>query len=268
MACRRRGVDRLRGISGRTEQRATAADRGIRSGGDTLYSPSLSPSGRYLAVIVSQEAGDALVVTDLETNQSATITSARHNNPAAAKLWLNWVQFKTEDRLVFSVSQAVYARGNEVVAAFDDGPGLDEYQVPRVLSANRSGADVKVMFDGQQRRLAAGWVGVNLATINPGDPATVLLTALGHDGLTLYRANVETGKTESIEDGTWDTVDWYIDGENAPVLRVDAFPNGSGYKVLRRAPGTRNWVLVIAVKEGDNINLPDFVPFGAGPGRG
>lgn len=234
----------------------------------SLFSPSLSPSGRYLAVIARQDAGDALLVTDLETGQSATVTSARRNNPAAAKLWLNWVQFKTEDRLVFSVSQAVYARGGEVVAAFDDGPGLDEYRVPRVLSSDRSGGNVKAMFDGQQRRLAAGWVGVSLASINHRDPATVLLSTVGRDGLTLFRANVETGRTEDLEGGTWDTTEWFLDGENNPVLRTDSLPNGSGYKVLRRAPGTRNWVQVALVKEGRDINLPDFLPAAPGPGRG
>lgn len=236
--------------------------------GPSLYSPSLSPNGRYVAMIVSQEAGDALVVTDLETSQSTTVASARRNNPSAAKLWLNWAEFKTEDRLVFSVSQAVYMRDGEVVTAFGDGPNLEEYAVPRVLSVDRSGANVKAMFEGQQRRLAVGWVSVHLESINLTDPSNVLLSAIGHNGLALYRANVDTGKTQEIENGTWDTSAWYLDGEGTPVLRVDAFPNGSGYKVLRRAPGTRNWVQVIAVKEGGNINLPDFIPGLAGPGRG
>ena len=78
---------------------------------DELYSEpdvvdaAISPSGRYLAVVMRRATDDILVVMDLHTNDKKIITYTKPEQ-AGKKLYLHMstVYWKTDERLLFRVT--------------------------------------------------------------------------------------------------------------------------------------------------------------------
>jgi len=124
------------------------------------------------------------------------------------------------------------------------------------------------MFQGQLNRLANRRESTWLIDSLPNDPDHILLGAPRNSGYAAWRANVHTGEVDLIDMGTDDTSGWATDGEGRPVLRIDSLPRQSGYRIFRRPPGARDWILVQEVRAGAGIYRPDFIPFGPGPGAG
>jgi len=223
-----------------------------------LWSVSLSPDGRYVAMIQRIEGGEAIVVVDWRTRQAVAVQSARRSRG----IFLDWVAWKSDNRLLFSASQRIEWDGT-----IED----NQYTViRRVYAVNRDGSNVATMFEGQMRRLAAAdYAPMHLIDVLDDDPENVLFGTWGQNGYTVYRANVNTGRAEVVDDDSgWETARMYVDGANNPVMRVEVLPYASGYRYFRRAPGARRWELAHEVRRSTVADNRDFQPIRAGPGAG
>ncbi|MEZ5960858.1 MAG: alpha/beta fold hydrolase [Hyphomonadaceae bacterium] len=223
-----------------------------------LWSVSLSPDGRYVAMIQRVEGGEAIVVVDWRTRQAQAVQSARRSRG----LFLDWVAWKSDNRLLFSASQRI---------DWDGTPQDTTYEViRRVYAMNRDGSSIATMFEGQMRRLAAAdWAPMHLIDVLPDDPENVLFGTWGQRGYTIYRANVNTGRATVVDDESgWDTIRMYVDGDSNPVLRMEALPYSSGYRFFRRAPEGGRWELAHEVRRSTIAQNRDFQPLRAGPGAG
>jgi len=237
----------------------------IFAGDDNFDSPRLSPDGRYVVAVRRLPAGDTLMRIDWRTGE---ITALQQVQRGEVQNQIDWVEWKNNDRLVLSISTTRRAtlrenRGNHIRSAeqFDIG-------VTRIVSINADGSNLRAMFEGQTRNLGWGFASTNIVDILPQHPEDVLLFAPGANGYGLFRANVNTGRTERVDEGGWDGRGWVVDGLGNAVLRYEALRGGAGYRVYRRAPGQSSWTRFAEFRGGEGISNPDFAAVAPGPGAG
>src|SRR5262245_6337000 len=177
-----------------------------------ITSAALSPDGRYVAMIQTVEGGEALVIVDWRERRAQAIQTARRDRG----LFLDWVAWKNDNRLLFSAYQRLSWDGT----LEDDTWAL----LRRVFAINRDGTGMTQMFEGQMRRLAAAdYAPMHLVDIQRNDPDDVLFGTWGQNGYTIYRANVTTGRASIVDEApNWDTYRMFVDGAGNPVLRADA----------------------------------------------
>jgi hypothetical protein len=223
-----------------------------------MWSASLSPDGRSVVMIQRLQHGEAVVVVDWRTRQAQAVQTARRDRG----LFLDWVIWKGDNRLLFAVTQRVN---------WDGTPQDTTYQrIQRVYGMNRDGTNITQMFEGQMRRLLnPDFAPIDLVDALESDSENVLLGTWGQDGYTLYRVNVNTGRSNIVEDDMgWDTVEVFVDGAGNPILRTDALPYYSGYRYYRRAPEGGRWQLAYEMRRASVAQNRDFYPISAGPGAG
>lgn len=227
---------------------------------ENLWSASLSPSGQWVAMIQRGEAGasESILVVDWRTRQAQAVQTARRTRG----LFLDWVTWKGNDRLLFSASQRV---------DWDGTPQDVTYSViRRVYSMNRDGSGVTQMFEGQMRQLYnADYAPMHLIDVLEGDPQNVLFGTWGQNGYAIYRVNVTTGRATVVDDNsTWDTGRMFVDGAGNAVMRMDFLPSNSGYRFFRRSPEGGRWQLAHEVRRSTIAQNRDFSPLSPGPGAG
>ncbi len=225
-----------------------------------LWSASLSPSGQWVAMIQRVEGGggESILVVDWRTRQAQAVQTARRTRG----LFLDWVTWKGNDRLLFSASQRV---------DWDGTPQDTSYSViRRVYSMNRDGSGVTQMFEGQMRQLLnADYAPMHLIDVLENDPENVLFGTWGQNGYTVYRVNVATGRPTVVDDDSgWDTGRIFVDGAGNPVMRMDFLSYGSGYRFFRRSPDGGRWQLAHEVRRSTIAQNRDFSPLYPGPGAG
>lgn len=230
----------------------------------TFGSASLSPSGRYLAGINRDDKMDYLVVVDLQTRQSAVAQGGAH----AQGLSIEWVEWKSEDQLVFSVSQSMAWLETRGAGSNLAGSSLGTISTSRIYISDRAGQNRRQLFEGNERKLAASIASTFLVDMLPGAPEEILIGAEGRGGLALFRVNLANGRLRQIDEGTWDTSGWVVDRDGNPVLRMEMLPRRSGYRVFRKGPGQRSWTQHIVVRKAGDMISDEFVPGPAGPEAG
>jgi dienelactone hydrolase len=230
----------------------------------SFYGAELSPSGRYLAGINVDAKAHYLVIVDLQTRQSSVAQMARHDQ----SLELDWVDWKSDERLIFSVTQRIVVVGAGATGSNLGGGVIGGYPVTRIYTSGRNGANPRQLFEGNQRRLAAGFASTFLVDPLPSAPDEIMIGAEGRGGLALFRANLVTGALRQVDEGTWSTMDWYLDRAGNAVMRVDSIARGTGYRIYRRGPGERRWVEHLEVRKAAEMKSVDFVPGPAGPADG
>jgi dipeptidyl aminopeptidase/acylaminoacyl peptidase len=228
-----------------------------------LRSVTLSPNGQFVAYIRDTAEQQVLFVADLTTNQTRPIQSARGGNA------INWVRWKSDDRLIFGVQQeAVVADRASTGTRLNNVEGFT-FRRWRVFSIGRDGTGGVEMFAEQQRRLVNGLGSTFLIDRLPNNPTSVLLSAIDNDGVGIWRADITTGRAERILDGSYDTITYGTDGEGNPVVRMDAPENEAAIRIMRRAPDQRGWTLYREVRRAAGAtNSPDFQILGPAPGAG
>lgn len=240
---------------GQTPAAAPAAQARPRveqfASGESVISAALSPSGRYIAFVrqTAKDNGfetDELVVIERATMAPKILAQAREE----AGVQLDWVNWKSDERLLLGTSNRVNLDGKA-------------YWTSRVVAMPRTGGASVQLFEGSAHRLAAVFAPVDVASRLPRDPDHVLLTAYGANGNALWKSNVNTGRVERVAEGTWDTVEWLMDVNGAPVMRVDALPRNSGRRYFRRGPAERSWTQFFELKRADAANQTEFNPFAA-----
>lgn len=215
-----------------------------------IWSATISPDGRYVAAIQESSLGDALTIIDWRTGIARPTQLARTDR----QLFLDWVAWKNDDRVVFALRQRARYNG-------------EEFDTTRIFASDREGGELTLMFGGERQRLASRYASVNLISGLHQDPDHILLGAYSQGGYTVFRTNVNTGRVGEIVDyAEFDTVHFVVDGIGYPVMRIDAFFDGSGFQIYRRAHGERNWVLAHEVRRAASSENRDFAPLGPGPG--
>jgi dipeptidyl aminopeptidase/acylaminoacyl peptidase len=230
---------------------------------DAIWSASLSPDGQAVAAIQSVEAGDALVIINWRTRQAQAIQVARRDRD----LHLMAVAWKTDSRLIFTVRQRATMH-YEGTGSRNRQARSEEFDVVRVFAVNRDGSNVTQMFEGQTNRLAFRDAPIRLIDSLPNDPNNILLGAWSDRGFTLYRADINTGRVQSLEDADWRTNNLIVGADGRAIMRVDALPYRSGWQIHRRAPGERRWTLAHEVRGAENSQNREFNPLAAGPDPG
>jgi dienelactone hydrolase len=197
-------------------------------------------------------------VVDWRTRQAQAVQTARRDRG----LFLNWVIWKGNNRLLFAATQRIDWDGTPEDTTFT--------QIQRIFGMNRDGTGIQQMFEGQMRQLLnPDFAPVELIDALENDPENVIIGTWGQDGYTAFRLNVNTGRGPVVDDALgWDTSSVFVDGAGNPVLRTDPLPSGAGYKFYRRAPEGGRWQLAYEVRRAAIAQNRDFFPIGAGPGAG
>lgn len=229
----------------------------------SLRSVTLSPNGQFVAYIRDSAEQQTLFIADLANNQTRAIQVARGLNG------INWVRWKTDERVIFGVQQQAEIQARATTGTRVDNVEGFTFTRWRVFAIGRDGTGGVEMFAEQQRRLVRGLGSTFLIDRLPNDPNNMLLSAIDNDGVGIWRVDVNTGRAERILDGSYDTIDYGTDGDGNPVLRVDAPENNSAIRILRRAPDDRGWTLYREVRRAAGAtNSPDFQVLGPAPGAG
>lgn len=224
----------------------------------SMSSASLSPNGQYAAAIQSVPGGEALVVIDWRSGQSQVIQVARHDR----SLYLEGVAWKNDNRLLFWVRQRITQVS--MGAGSRNNRGIEEIDVVRIFGADRNGGNLTQLFENN--RLALQTLSVELVDVLEDDPQYVLMGTWGNAGFTLYRVNIANGRASAVEDAAWQTVRMLVNRQGRAIMRMDALPYGSGYRIYRRPASGGRWIEAHEVRRGQRSQNRDFAPIGAGPG--
>lgn len=229
-------------------------------GYDQFRGAQISPNGRYVALIRRDAVGDTLMVVDLDTRQTRAVQTAR----AEHQMEIDWVEFKSDDRLVFGVSQKIHVVPNTRSALrrvrVDDG---FEW-VSRVYSSNSDGSDLVALYDpsatqGFPREFSAG-----LVSLLERAPDQVLMIVPNYGGAELWRVNVRTGEHTQVEKGGVWTANYLVDANGTPVMRQDIIGSGRGFAWSRRGPGQSEWTEIVRYRGAEGANsAPVFQGLGA-----
>jgi dienelactone hydrolase len=206
-------------------------------------SPVLSPNGNFVAVIQHMSDRHVVLVRDFAGGRTRRVQEIEDGVGQ-----FNWVAWKGDDHLVMSASAEI-DRTNRWIT--------------RIFAMNREGGNAVQMFEGQPNAL----MGANVLLDDlPNDPTHVMLMTWSISGGGAWRADITTGRTEQVADGTLATRSYATDGMGYPVMRLDSLHMGSGYRIMRRASGSRDWTFVLEAR-GTALatNSPDFAPVAPGP---
>jgi dipeptidyl aminopeptidase/acylaminoacyl peptidase len=229
----------------------------------TVWSASLSPDGRFVAAIQAVDQGEALVIIDWRSRQAQAIQVARRDR----SLFLETVDWKDDTRLIFRLRQRATMQ-YETTGTRRRIAESEEFDVIRLFAINRDGSNMVQLFQSNSNQLAFRDAPVRLIDSLPHDPGHVLLGTWGQRGFTLYRANVNSGRTEALEDAAWETFRLIVDNTGRPVIRMDSLPYGSGWRIFRRGPSESRWTLAHEFRGTATSQNRDFAPIVAGPNPG
>lgn len=227
----------------------------------SAYSASISPSGAYVAYIARTDTDRRLMIVDVATRTARVIQTLQESLGA-----FDWVRWKSDDRLIVSVSMRQELHGRAGTGSIIRGNNF-AYDINRIFALNRDGSGLVQMFEGQMRQLYYGRGSTFLVDTLRNDPSHVLISAWDLAGVGVWRGDIATGSVEQVMSGSEWTADYTTDGNGTPVIREEWLPDGSGYRIYRRAPEARNWTLVREARRAAvATNSPDFQVLAPGPG--
>jgi dipeptidyl aminopeptidase/acylaminoacyl peptidase len=224
-------------------------------GYDTVRGVEVSPSGRYIAFIRREAAGDLLAVLDRETRVVTPIQGALQNS-----MQIDFVEFKSDERLIFGYSYRVQVTQQRGSA--DRTRRLDDafIRISHVMAVGVDGSGSIMLFDPRDQNLPR-WFSPRIVSVLPEDPDHILLRA---GRFQLWRVNVATGDHTVVEEGSSNTITWFVDRTGAPVLRQDVIAGGRGFAWFRRGPGQTAWTEIVRFMGASGANSgPTFE--GVGP---
>jgi dipeptidyl aminopeptidase/acylaminoacyl peptidase len=219
---------------------------------------SISPDGNYIVAIQGIPGGEAIVVIDWRRRQAQQLRTVFHERG----MFVESVAWKGNDRVLFQVRQrAMLMREGTGSRNRSEGGEID---VVRYYATNRNGTGLTQLFENN--RLAARNLSIMLIDPLENDPDHVLMGTWGSAGFTLYRVDVNNGRTAAVEDAAWETFDMIVNRDGRAIMRTDVLPYGSGYRYYRRPASGGRWTLAREVRRRQTTQNRDFVPISAGPG--
>ena len=223
-----------------------------------FFSPSLSPDGTTILAVARTPERDDLIRIDWRNRKVGVLLSAH----SAVGERIDWVRWKSNSRLVVSVTATVRGTTAGRTGTRLDRGGEYEFGVARLLALDADGSNRVVAFEGEQRRLASG-ASTTLVDRLPSDPNHVLIGAYGQSGYALWELDVGNGRARKVEESNWDTVRWVTDVQGSPIMKIDRLPRSAGWRYLRR--DADGWSTAFEQRGGEELVLPDFALFGPGP---
>lgn len=204
---------------------------------------TLSPNGRYLAVIAPVGARHGLIVIDLETKAATKMTSPGDGDVLSA-IWQN------DERLVVRIGELQRASG-------------EPPHVSGLVAVDRDGSDSRVIAGAQppsgitEKGFERPWY-VSLLRVIEGTN-DVLVTARERNDHTLdvYRYDTVTGqKTLLTFDSPGNVERWVVDFDGVPRAAVTASIDDDVSAWYVRKSASDPWTKVEAAKLGDLNSVP------------
>lgn len=180
---------------------------------------AISPSGRYLAVVVKRGDRDVVLVHDLQNGTSTSPSSVNHEGAGEQmQMRLSNVYWKSDDRVLFRVE--VFPKPGAKTRRLK--PGDLAILGDRLFAINRDGSrPVRLLNDSAS---PFNWGALNLGAMSsvlPKDPDHILMVVYGLLGPSIMRVDVNTGTSEIVESPTPYLVGWWMDVEGRPVVREE-----------------------------------------------
>lgn len=207
---------------------------------------ALSPNGRLVAAFRRDEAGERLVVIDMVDKKLVGSIALPGDIEG------DWVEFATDGRVVFGFTlmriESVNGRAQET-------------RLPRVMSADVTGARPVILFEGTRgvRQRGAAW-GTAFAGWIDGTRDEVMMVAYSARGrLNLYRVNLLTGQARMVEEGANTTIGWVADKNGRAVMREDSNTAGTRFRLfVRDAAGA--WKQIRTISQRDRRGFDPIGP--------
>jgi dipeptidyl aminopeptidase/acylaminoacyl peptidase len=226
------------------------------------WGPRLSPSGRYLALLLDHADRTYITITDLE---DATAQPVTHSIPHGVIKWIEW---DSDERLLAAATFWADSRG-KAIPLDSDQRGI---RVVRMVALDRNGGNFVMLFQDNLQALYT----VNLAQVTdflPNDPQHIIVPAWNNNRIDLFRVDTFTGGSERIGKGESGTFYWFTDKDGYPAFRIDKNWTGwYAYIYARKGPGNvpaddLEWEKVdeIPLKDDNDDEVPDFYPLHPGP---
>jgi len=215
---------------------------------------NLSPSGRYLAFVVRRGETSALQVRDLDSGEM-TVLVASNAQEEFGGTFIDWVAWKTEDRLIIGLSNLEVGRTG--------GRATGDIHTVRygrtIHSMSRDGSSRITLEAPRARRGDPG----NLLDLFPADPDHILMTFEDlNGGLDVARVNVLTGATEIIVDGDRRIQGYTVDRAGDVVART-AMRGAVGNVLVMEARGDDGrWTEMFRLRKDQIRDMPDYEFFG------
>jgi len=241
---------------------------------DDIYSqPSIpdtaiSPSGRYLAAILRRNGIDVLMVIDLQQKTDKVIARADQKSLGEKlNVHMDWVWWKSDDRLLVRLTSRVSdnARHNP----------LSNHRInrlgDRLVAIDRDGGNSVQLLVAQSGSPLEGASDLgDIASYLPHDPEHILLYVESYSGYGVYKVNLSTGRGEIVEKPASNVVDWWLDLDGRPVVRVET--SRGTMRFYRRHAGTGDdpeWKQYLSVRLRELDEHPEYQPVGASddPGK-
>lgn len=198
-----------------------------------LRDVEISPNGRYLAMIVSENKARFVIIKDLETEGTPTIGSLGDIaiRPADIK-WANNERLLIQLRIPYDTKRV--RRDHKSKEDFDI------YSYPttnRMISVNINAKDPVVMLEG---RKVASFVSHYL----PDDPEHVLMPYYSsRSRYTLEKVNVYTGESEVHVSTKYRTYKIFTDGKGKPLYRLDYLRSSNETEIFKYTD-EEDWVSI------------------------
>jgi dipeptidyl aminopeptidase/acylaminoacyl peptidase len=225
---------------------------------------AVSPSGKYLAAVVSRKSGDMLVVQEAESGKTEGILNiGRKDIGKIFDAQVVNVHWKTDDRLLFrlaiSPAEGVPWRRLERGGIRNLGN--------RLFAIDRDGKNlVRLLAENQNRELNFAFDLGAIRSMLPRDPDHILMVVDGIEGRSLFKVDIRSGAGTLIERASPLVWDWWLDLDGKPVVRVEV---SSGRLRFYRREQSERWKKFYQVRLRELREQNDYEPLGASeqPGK-
>ncbi len=195
----------------------------------------ISPNGRYVAAKTFLNGQYMLVIYDLDNLGTVKPYIA---NPKEFEV--NWVHWKSNERLLISVSFADRRYGTATVerrlfALNPDGSDFKFLVPPRLDPKSKQGEDVVQIGD-------------DVVDFLPDDPKHILMQFNPEDARLprIYRVDVYTAQRGVVKGGESNVVDWKVDQQGRPRLGYALDDQKMLEQHLYRAPDQKKWEVLFS----------------------
>jgi dipeptidyl aminopeptidase/acylaminoacyl peptidase len=217
---------------------------------------AVSPSGRYIAVVVRRKDDDLLALIDTNDGKLSGLTKVGLKDVGPGfDARMTSVYWKNEDRILFRVTVST-AAGAHTSLSIQDFHKLGH----RLFSVDRSGQKL-VRLLAQNRNSELAWA-MDLGEIRsmlPRDPDHILMVVDGTDGRSLFKVDVNTGVGEVVEHASPVAWDWWLDLDGKPVVRVEV--SSGSLRFYRREDGDR-WKKFYKIRLRELKEQDEYQPLG------
>ncbi len=223
--------------------------------GPALGSASLSPSGRYLVWTVRTGEQTAIHIRDLQEG-SISIMDAGANREHFGGIFVDWIRWKTDDRLLIGITRLELRR----TRGREDGRIRGFTFGESVLSLARDGSAIVALKAPGTKDALPG----DVLDALRDDPDHILMSYRDNRSrLNVARVNILTGEAAITVEGHRRVLDYITDRSGSVVGRI-AYRGASGRIMLMEALNADGgWSEVYRLRRDEVRDLPDYDFLGA-----